>query len=129
MPPTAPRAQRRTKLSFDVARDAVAEVQTGWVYRSAEPQAPDVPPAASEVRPVVAEVLPPVPELAPGREAWTVAIRVPAPGQVVTSSRPVERPATSGWIESGLYVMTAPMAIGVGVMLAPVLWMLRSRLR
>ena len=89
-------------------------MQTGWVYRSAEPPAPDVLPAA--------------PELAPDREAWSVAIRLP-PGQVVTATHPIPRPPARGWIESGLYVMTAPMAIGVGVMLAPVLWMLRSRLR
>ena len=34
---------------------------------------------------------------------------------------------TRGWIESGLYVMTWPVAITAAIMFAPVAWMLSRR--
>lgn len=53
--------------------------------------------------------------------------------------RPVERrveprPAPvarreRGWIETGLYVATLPMALTLGIMLAPVFWMFGGRSR
>ena len=39
----------------------------------------------------------------------------------------VPQPPTRGWMASGLYWVTLPMAVGVTLMLAPVVWLLRAR--
>jgi hypothetical protein len=105
------RAKRRgpktAKPSFNVAPVAFEQARTGWVYRSEEAPAP-------------AE---------PADPAWTVSLRLPpAPVEVRSFTRP-EPSSPRGWIESGFYVMALPMAITVGMMLAPVIWMLGSRSR
>jgi hypothetical protein len=39
------------------------------------------------------------------------------------------RPPERGWIRTGLYMMTLPMTITVGMMLAPAFWMFSARRR
>lgn len=81
--------------------DASTDAPTGWVYRSA-PQPAAAAPAAR------ASVAPPRPE----------------PRPAVSSSTP-----SRSWVERGLQMMTVPVAITVGVMLAPMFWMLAPRTR
>lgn len=95
-----------------MARDGRADTRTGWVYRS------DAEPAV--VQPLPRDPAAPAP-------AYTAPARVEAR---FIAPRPRR---ARGWMEIGFYAMTLPMAIGVGVMMAPVIapmfWMFGTRSR
>jgi hypothetical protein len=73
-----------------------------------------------------------VPQPDPGRVIPMGAVR---PWTATSSSgRRAEAPAAAapssrGWFETGLYVMTLPVAITAAMMFAPLAWMLASRRR
>jgi hypothetical protein len=92
-----------------VARDPSAEGRTGWVYRS-EPGLARVEPAPRE------------------QPSWLVPSRPAPPRLEPRAAAPPPQPAR-GWIASGFYVVTLPMALTVGMMLAPVIWMFGARPR
>jgi hypothetical protein len=88
--------------------DAPTDAPTGWVYRS---DATPVPPAvrAAPAAPSAA---------APGAPRRSDARATPQPAR-----------SARGWLESGLTLVTVPVAITVGVMLAPMIWILAARPR
>jgi hypothetical protein len=64
------------------------------------------------------------------------ATAMTSPRTAAPTPPPPRRPAPAarvkaekGWIESGLYVMTLPIAITAGMMYAPVAWFLKGRSR
>ena len=72
--------------------------------------------------------------LAPVPMAVPKAVATPAPPQPSRQPAQPVRAASQatrskGWIESGLYVMTLPIAITAGIMYAPVAWFLSGRSR
>jgi hypothetical protein len=105
MPPK--HSTKHVKPAFDVVRDAVEDTRTGWVYRSdtARPaQKPHAvpPPAAARFVP-----LPPPP--VPPRSA---AAPPPKPATDVAPS--------FGWIAGAMAMMSLPLVITAGIMIAPI---------
>jgi hypothetical protein len=59
-------------------------------------------------------------------------VRQPATPDLAVVAHVVRQPAPppqqeTGWILSGLYIMALPMTITFRIMLAPAIWMFRSR--
>src|SRR6187399_3288011 len=84
-----------------------------------EPQVESRPPEpARPVAPVASPMAMTRPMATPTR---------PSPPPPKPPPAPAVRP--KGWIESGLYVMTLPIAITAGIMYAPVAWLMSGRSR
>ena len=123
--PTKPRSSRNAKPSFEIVHGAFEEAQTGWVYRS------DAEPALAE--PVLAEpalAQPALVEPPPPERVWAPPAATPASRTAdyvrYASDQP---PSARSWLETGLLMMTVPVAISAAVMFAPVIWMLSPRRR
>ena len=74
--------------------------------------------------------------LADSRSGWVYRSDAPplprsAPPREKPRFEPAEvpQPPTRGWMASGLYWMALPMAVGMTLMLAPVVWILGARSR
>ena len=87
--------------------------------RSAEPPPPPVIPVQPTVMPAVSQMVRP---MAAPRPAAPPPPPPPRPA-------PPEPIREKGWIETGLYVMTLPIAITAGIMYAPVAWLFSTRSR
>lgn len=82
----------------------------------------------SDAAPAIVQPLPRDPVAAPAAPAYTAPARVEA--RLVAPAQPRRE---RGWLETGLIVMTLPVAFGLGLMFAPVVapmvWMFGSRSR
>jgi len=71
-------------------------------------------------------------EPAPAGSSWLVPSRTALPRieprVEPAAAAPPPQPAR-GWIASGFYVMTLPMTLTVGMMIAPMMWMFGTRPR
>lgn len=107
------RPSKKTKPTFDVARDPVADAKSGWVYRS-DP----VPPSpVTPMGPVVRDV--PPAHVVPARNGNGERFRPDTPAL----------PASRSWIATGVYLMVLPVSIGMTIMLTPLTWVLGNRSR
>lgn len=102
-----PAGSKKTKPSFDVARDPVAaEPRSGWVYRS----------DAQPVREPIIDVRPSEP-----RES-----REPREPRFEPAAPP---PEGRSWLATGIYIMALPITLGMTMIFAPVSWILGARSR
>jgi hypothetical protein len=114
MPPK--RSTKHVKPAFDVVRDAIEDTRTGWVYRSdtARPAAkprPSTPPPAAAARFVPSLESVPPPRLA--------AAPQPKPASAV--------PSSFGWMAGAMAVMSLPLVITAGIMIAPIAFVWAAR--
>ena len=93
------RSTKRGKPAFDVVRDAVEDTRTGWVYRSGTTPRAAVPAAAP---PRFNAAPPPEPKAKP-----------------VPESVPAAQPSF-GWIAGAMAMMSLPLVITAGMMIAPI---------
>lgn len=96
------RSTKRGKPAFDVVRDAVEDTRTGWVYRSESAPRPVAPAAAS---PRFNAAPPPGPKPKPQ----------PAPEPAAAAAQP-----SFGWIAGAMAMMSLPLVITAGMMIAPI---------
>jgi hypothetical protein len=104
------RRPKKTRPTFDVAHDPIADTQSGWVYRTEATARPEVPQ---------------VEQVQQNSEVYDLQA-----GRAVFSPR--EQPAQTSSIAyqvlaTGVYLMTLPVRLGVNIMLTPVHWILGSR--
>jgi hypothetical protein len=100
------RRPKKTRPTFDVARDPIVDTQSGWVYRTETPAVPEVQQAQAPVE---------VHDVQAGRDV----------------SSPRDQPAQTSIayqvLATGVYLMTLPVRLGVNIMMSPVHWILGSR--
>jgi len=102
------RSTKRGKPAFDVVGDAVEDTRTGWVYRSETAPRAALPAAAP---PRFNAAAPPEPKPKPK----------PAP-EPVRAAQP-----SFGWIAGAMAMMSLPLVITAGIMIAPMALMWAAR--
>lgn len=115
MPPK--RSTKHGKPAFDVVHDAVEDARTGWVYRS------DTAHPAAKPRPST----PPPPDArrfvpSPGPDAPPRSSAPPPP-----TSAPAALPSSFGWVAGAMAMMSLPLVITAGIMIAPIAFVWAAR--
>jgi hypothetical protein len=107
------RRSKKSKPTFDVAREPIGETKSGWVYRSESVHTPTL--RETVIVPEVLEASASRDILQPRAARFQPAAPLP--------------PAERSWLTTGIYLMVLPVSIGMSIMFAPVTWMLGSRSR